>query len=207
MRIITLNANGIRAAARKGFFDWLPKQNADVICIQETKAQIDQLSDQVFHPQDYHCYYFDAEKKGYSGVALYSRVKPRKVIRGLDNEEFDREGRYIEACFANTSVVSVYLPSGSSSDERQQAKFRFLDMFMPYLKKLHRKKREYVICGKTGGEIRKTPAFCLKNAPGWMNYLAQAGLWMRFVKLTRRMTSTPGGPIEARPGRRMSVGE
>ena len=134
MRIITLNANGIRSAARKGFFDWLGAQDADVVCLQETKAQVDQLADSVFRPQGYHCYYFDAEKKGYSGVALYSRVKPQAVVTGFGSREFDAEGRYLEAQFKGLSVVSVYLPSGSSSEERQQAKFRFLEQFMPHLR-------------------------------------------------------------------------
>jgi exodeoxyribonuclease-3 len=147
MRIITLNANGIRSAARKGFFEWLPQQDADVVCIQETKAQVDQLADPMFRPHGYHCHYFDAQKKGYSGVAIYSRAKPLEVITGFGSREFDAEGRYIEAQFKGLSVVSVYLPSGSSSDERQQAKFRFLDQFMPYLKSLKRRKRDYVLCG------------------------------------------------------------
>ncbi len=93
MRIISLNANGIRAAARKGFFEWLPNTGADVVCIQETKAQEHQLGDDVFRPAGYHSYYFDAEKKGYSGVAIYSRRQPDDVVRGLGFEEFDREGR------------------------------------------------------------------------------------------------------------------
>ena len=147
MRIISLNANGIRAAARKGFFDWLPTTGADVVCIQETKAQEHQLGDELFRPEGYHSYYFDAEKKGYSGVAVYARRKPDAVIRGLGFDEFDREGRYIEARFGKLSVASLYLPSGSSSEERQAAKFRFLDRFMPYLKKLRRRRREYVLCG------------------------------------------------------------
>ncbi len=146
MRIITLNANGIRSAARKGFFDWMATQDADVVCIQETKAQRDQLDDPVFHPKGYHCHYFDAEKKGYSGVAVYSRVKPQDVIVGYGSREFDAEGRYLEVQLKGVSIVSVYLPSGSSSEERQQAKFRFLGEFMPYLRGLKRKKRDYVLC-------------------------------------------------------------
>jgi exodeoxyribonuclease-3 len=147
MRIITLNANGIRSAARKGFFDWLDRQDADVVCVQETKAQLDQLADPQFHPKGYHCYYFDAGKKGYSGVAVYSRVKPQDVIIGYGSREFDAEGRYLEVQLKGMSIVSVYLPSGSSSDERQQAKFRFLGEFMPYLRALKRKRRDYVLCG------------------------------------------------------------
>ena len=117
MRIVSVNVNGIRAAARKGFFDWMDRQDADVVCIQETKAQVAQLEDAVFWPRGWHAYYHDAEKKGYSGVALYSRRKPDKVIMGLGWPDMDAEGRYIEARFGALSVVSVYLPSGSSSEE------------------------------------------------------------------------------------------
>jgi exodeoxyribonuclease-3 len=147
MRIITLNANGIRSAARKGFFEWLEQQDADVVCVQETKAQRDQLTDPLFHPHGYHSYYFDAEKKGYSGVAVYSRVKPQDVVVGYGSREFDAEGRYIEVQLKGLSVVSLYLPSGSSSEERQQAKFRFLAEFMPHLRSLKRRRRDYVLCG------------------------------------------------------------
>ena len=147
MRILTFNANGIRAAARKGFFVWLQRQNADVVCIQETKAQVEQLTDACYRPRHYHCEYYDAQKKGYSGVAIYSRLQPKKWIRGFDNGEFDAEGRYLEIRFDTLSVVSLYAPSGSSSDERQQAKFRFLDIFMTHLEKLKRSHRRYIICG------------------------------------------------------------
>ena len=147
MRIVTLNANGIRSAARKGLFDWLPQQDADVVCLQETKAQNDQLADAHFRPTGYHSYYFDATKKGYSGVALYSRIKPLEVITGFGSREFDAEGRYIEARFKDLSIVSVYLPSGSSSEERQRAKFRFMAEFMPYLRSLRRKRRNFILCG------------------------------------------------------------
>ena len=148
MRIITVNVNGIRAAARKGFFDWLQKQKADVVCIQETKAQIHQLEeDPIYFPKGYHCYYVDAIKKGYSGVAVYSKHKPNKVIRKYGDDEFDTEGRYLELQFDKFAVVSLYAPSGSSSEERQQAKFRFMETFMQHLKNLKRRRKEYVICG------------------------------------------------------------
>lgn len=147
MRIISLNANGIRAAHRKGFFDWLATQDADVICIQETKAQQHQLTDPAFRPEGYHCWYVDAEKPGYSGVALYARKRPRKVITSLGMAEFDAEGRYVEAQFDDIAVASVYLPSGSSSDARQEAKWRFLDGFGAHLERLRRRRREYVLCG------------------------------------------------------------
>ena len=147
MRIITANLNGIRSAARKGFFSWMTRQRADVVCLQETKAQIDQLQDRVFWPRGWHAYFHDAEKKGYSGVAIYCRHKPDKVISGLGWPDVDREGRYIEVRFGALSVVSLYMHSGSSSEERQQKKFDMLERFMPHLRKLRRSRREYVICG------------------------------------------------------------
>jgi exodeoxyribonuclease III len=147
MRVVTLNANGIRSAARKGFFTWLSAQNADVVCIQETKSQEHQLGHESFRPKGYHCYYFDAVKKGYAGTALYSRALPDKVIKGFGVKEFDREGRYLEAQFGQLSVVSLYLPSGSSGPERQASKFRFLKVFMPYLRRLRRRRRSYIFCG------------------------------------------------------------
>ena len=146
-RVISLNANGIRAAARKGFFDWMQQQKADVVCIQETKAQVHQLTDEVFSPTGYHCYYEDAEKKGYSGTAIYTRHKPKKVIHGYGDSEFDNEGRYLEVQLGGSSVVSLYLPSGSSGDVRQEAKYRCMDSFTEHLKKLQRRRSEYVICG------------------------------------------------------------
>ncbi|MGB5344718.1 MAG: exodeoxyribonuclease III [Woeseia sp.] len=146
-RVVSLNANGIRAASRKGFFDWLLQQNADVVCIQETKAQVHQLEDDCFAPSGYHCFYEDAVKKGYSGVAIFSRQKPNKLIRGFGIAEFDDEGRYLEAQFDGLSVVSLYLPSGSSNEDRQASKFRFLDQFVPHLKKIRRRRSEYIMCG------------------------------------------------------------
>jgi exodeoxyribonuclease-3 len=147
VRIITLNVNGIRSAASKGFFDWLKRQRADVVCVQETKAQEPQLVGEHFRPKGYHSFYFDAERKGYSGTAIYSKREPDDVLRGFGVDEFDREGRYLEACFGRLSVVSVYLPSGSAGPERQASKFRCLDCFMPHLRKLARSRRDYVLCG------------------------------------------------------------
>ncbi len=147
MRVISFNANGIRSAARKGFFDWLPKQKADVICIQETKAQIDQLSDNIFHPKGYHCHYFDAIKKGYSGVAIYSKQEPKKIHTGLGFDLADTEGRYIQFDYDGLSVASLYLPSGTSGEERQNLKYDFLDTYAELLKAAKRKRREFIICG------------------------------------------------------------
>lgn len=154
MKIISANLNGIRSAHKKGFFQWLHTQQADVICLQETKAQEHQLDSDVYYPAGYHCHYFDAEKKGYSGVAIYARQKPHRVIRGLGEgfEDMDSEGRFIQADFAQEdgstlSVISLYLPSGSSREERQQIKFSFMDRFTDTLKAMRRKRQEFVICG------------------------------------------------------------
>lgn len=147
MRIITFNANGIRSAARKDFYKWLARQRADVVCIQETKAQRDQLQDPVFSPKGYHVFYHDAVKKGYSGVAVYSRHAPDRVVEGIGWPEFDREGRYLRVDFKGLSVISLYLPSGSSGPERQAFKFKVLGYLVPFLKKLQDEKREFVLGG------------------------------------------------------------
>lgn len=149
MRVITLNVCGVRAAAKKGLFRWLAQQRADVICLQETRAHAQQRAglDEELIAAGYHGYFHDAERKGYAGVALYSRVKPEKVTSGFGVPEFDAEGRYLEARFDGVAVVSVYLPSGSAGPERQASKFRFLDAFLPHLKGLKRRKLPYVLCG------------------------------------------------------------
>ncbi len=198
MRVITLNANGIRAAARKGFFDWLPRQEADVVCVQETKAQEHQLTDPVFRPEGFHSYYVDAEKKGYSGVAIYSRRKPTRVVTRMGLEEFDREGRYVEAQFPGLSVVSLYVPSGSSSEERQAAKFRFMDDFYPLLEKLRRRRRDYIICGDWNIAHKEID---LKNWRGNRKnsgFLPEERAWMddifgraRYVDAFRAVNSDP----------------
>ncbi len=107
MKVISANLNGIRAAAKKGFFQWMIKEQADVICIQETKAQEEQLSDPIFSPQGYHRYFCDAQKKGYSGTAIYCKQKPNKISMGLGWEVADTEGRYIQADFDNVSIASL----------------------------------------------------------------------------------------------------
>ena len=147
MKIISANLNGIRAAAKKGFFDWMKRQKADVICIQETKAQEDQLTDKIFHPKGYHVYFHDAVKKGYSGTAIYTRHEPDKVTLGLGWDHCDTEGRFIQTDFGDLSVASLYLPSGSSSEERHANKLNFMSRFSEVLKDMRKQKREFIICG------------------------------------------------------------
>ncbi|HSN52039.1 MAG TPA: exodeoxyribonuclease III [Woeseiaceae bacterium] len=183
-----MNANGIRAAARKGFFDWLARQDADVVCIQETKAQAHQLTDACFSPAGYHCYYEDAVRKGYSGVAIYTRHEPKQVLRGYGDEEFDAEGRYLEVQLGGISVVSLYLPSGSSGDARQEAKYRCMDSFTGHLKKLRRRRSEYVICGDwnivhreqdiTNWKSNQKTSGCLPEERAWLDKVFGEYRWV-----------------------------
>jgi exodeoxyribonuclease-3 len=147
LRIITANLNGIRSAAKKGFFEWIHTQSPDILCIQELKAQEADLDSSLLSPNGYHGFFQYAQKKGYSGVGLYSKQKPDAVKIGFDNGEFDAEGRYVEARFGNLIVISAYFPSGSSAPERQEAKFRFLDLFMPHLEVLKKESLEIILCG------------------------------------------------------------
>jgi len=182
MRIITFNANGIRSATNKGFSDWFAKQRADVLCLQETKAQETQLTDPTFRPDGHHCVYRDAiTKKGYSGVAIWSRREPDEVRTSLGWAPFDDEGRYIEARFGNLSVVSLYLPSGSSGDVRQQFKFQVLDWIKPVFDEWLKSGRDYVLCGdwnivRARNDIKnwtsnQKNSGCLPAERAWLNGL------------------------------------
>ena len=205
MKVITANVNGIRAAAKKGFFDWLAQENADVVCIQETKAQEHQLEHEQFRPDGYHCYYVDAEKKGYSGVAIYARQAPQKVITRLGEgfEDMDAEGRFIQADFVTDmgklSVISLYLPSGSSKEERQQIKFSFMERFGERLKAMRRQRREFIICGDwnivhkeidiKNWKSNQKNSGCLPEERAWLDELFGP---MGFVDAFRVVNQEPG---------------
>ncbi len=147
MRVITLNLNGIRSAANKGFFDWMRRQQADVVCVQEIRAQEDQCTRQMLGPKGYFAYFHCSEKKGYAGVAIYTKKQPDNVRLGIGIPDFDIEGRYLQVDFGNLSLVSLYLPSGSSGPVRQAVKFHFMDEFYPFLSKRRGNGREYILCG------------------------------------------------------------
>jgi exodeoxyribonuclease-3 len=147
MRVMTLNVNGIRSAARKGLFPWLASRRVDVICLQEIRADAELLMGGDFEIPGFVSHFYPAVRKGYAGVALYSRSKPARVVRGFGVSEFDSEGRYLEAQFHDCAIVSLYLPSGSSGPDRQASKFRFLEAFMPHLATLKRRRKPTILCG------------------------------------------------------------
>ncbi len=195
MRIITFNANSLRSAARLGFFDWLRHRRADVLCIQETKAHEHQLQDPIFRPRYFAtCVYHDAEKKGYSGVAIYARKTPDHVQAGIGWQPMDREGRWLQADFGNLSVISLYLPSGSSGDERQRFKFRTMDFLKPKLERMVADGRDYIICGdfnivRSAKDIRnwrsnQKHSGCLPEERAWMNSLIECG-WVDTYRTLR----------------------
>ena len=147
MRVISLNVNGLRSAAKKGLFPWLAAQKADVVCLQEIKAHEADLDGHACELAGFERHLYPATRKGYAGVALYSRAKPDAVTRGFGVREFDAEGRYLEARFGRLSVVSVYLPSGSAGPHRQASKFRFLRRFFPHLQTLRNRGGDVILCG------------------------------------------------------------
>ena len=147
MKIISLNLNGIRSAKNKGVYAWIKKQDADLVCLQEIKAQAADMHDDMLALEGYYSYFHYADKKGYSGVGIYSKQKADAVIEGLGIADIDSEGRYLEVRLGNLSVVSLYLPSGSSGEERQAFKFSMMARFMPQLKALKASGREVIICG------------------------------------------------------------
>jgi exodeoxyribonuclease-3 len=147
VRIVTLNANGIRSAASKGALDWMKRQKADLVCIQEIKAQESDLPREILAPRRLHAFFHPAEKRGYSGVAIYARKEPDRAVLGLGIGDIDAQGRYLQLDYGNLSVVSIYLPSGSSGEEAQARKFSFMRRFMPKLREMRDSGREFVLCG------------------------------------------------------------
>jgi exodeoxyribonuclease-3 len=147
LRVISANLNGIRSATNKGFFPWLAQQNPDFVCMQELKAQAADMTLEMLNPPGLYGYFHYAEKKGYSGVGVYARTQPLQVIEGLGVPEIDCEGRYLELVYDKLSVISVYLPSGSSGEHRQTAKFAFMEHFYKHLAELVKCGRQVVLCG------------------------------------------------------------
>lgn len=147
MRIISYNVNGIRAAMNKGFVDWLKSDPADIICLQETKAHRDNVNHQAIVDLGFHDYWYSAEKKGYSGVAIFSKIKPDKVEMGNGFMQSDAEGRVIRADYGDITLINAYFPSGTSGDERQEYKYQWLDEFFGYTEQLKKSRPKLIVCG------------------------------------------------------------
>ncbi len=147
MRIISVNLNGIRSANSKGFFEWLQTQQADVICLQEIRIMHEQLTEIMLNPGNLKSTFEFAEKRGYSGVGIYFRKNPDRIKKGIGWSDMDSEGRFIQADFGKLSVVSLYLPSGTSGEERQNFKYKTMDYFEKWLLKTRKSGREFIICG------------------------------------------------------------
>jgi len=197
-RIVTCNVNGLRSAAGKGLLPWLEQVRADIVCLQEVKAHEADLPAELRAPAQWHAHFHCAETKGYSGTALYCRKAPKRVQIGFGNAEFDREGRYLEASFGELTVISAYFPSGSSSPERQEAKFRFLDAFWPHLQALRDSGRAVVLCGdvniahrpidlKNWRSNQKNSGF-LPEERAWLDRLFDEQGW---VDVFRRLDERP----------------
>ncbi len=199
MKIVTFNANGIRSAARKGFYEWMHTVDADFVCIQELKAQNEQLTSDMLSPEGYTGYFHYAQKKGYSGTAIYTKHTPKKVEYGFGWDDFDSEGRCVKTQFEGLTVISIYLPSGTSSNERQQFKEVILERLKPVLTKIRQETGEFIICGdiniahrpvdiRNWKGNRKNSGF-LPQERDWMDWLfGEAG----FVDAFRVVDTRPG---------------
>ena len=198
MRLISANLNGIRSANSKGFFEWLKAQEADVVCLQETRIQPEQLSEIMLEPDGLKSAFEFAEKRGYSGVGLYFKKNPDRIQRGIGWSEMDTEGRFIQADFGNLSIVSLYLPSGSSGDVRQNFKFKVLEFFEKWLLEAKNSGREVIICGDWNIAHKEIDLKNWKNNQKNSGFLPEEREWMTklfseigYVDVFRKLNQNP----------------
>jgi exodeoxyribonuclease-3 len=198
MRIITLNVNGLRSAAAKGFAPWMRRQKADVVCLQEIKAQEADLPRALLAPRGLHAFFHPAEKRGYSGVAIYAKREPDRVRLGLGVPEIDAQGRFLQLDFGDLSVVSIYLPSGSSGDAAQARKFAFMKRFLPRLEQMRACGREFVICGDWNIAHREIDLTNWRANQKYSGFLPEERDWLTrvfethgFVDVFRRLDPRP----------------
>jgi exodeoxyribonuclease III len=181
MRIITCNVNGLRAAAGKGFLEWMRRRKPDIVCLQEIKAQEADLPRPILAPRGFHAFFHPAEKRGYSGVAIYSKAEPENVTLGLGIPEIDRQGRFLQADFGNLGVVSLYMPSGTMGDEAQARKYKFMDAFLPRLEQMRACGREFVICGDWNIAHREIDVKNWKTNQATTGFLPREREWLTRV--------------------------
>lgn len=196
LKIITLNVNGIRAAERKGLFEWLANENADVICMQEVRASQEILDHQKFKLTGYEHYYLSAMRPGYSGVGILAKKKPDKVVTNLGFELSDQEARYVHIEYGDLVIASVYLPSGSSKDERQLLKYEYMDKYFDIMQNQLKQKKSLIICGDwnivhTKDDIKNFSANqknsgCLPEERAWLDKLFTSGFTDAFRLIEKR---------------------
>jgi exodeoxyribonuclease-3 len=170
--------NGIRAAVREGLFPWLLAQRPDVVCLQETKAQEHQLPPDALTVPGYVGFFVDAQKKGYSGVALYARREPDRIVRGLGWPDIDAEGRFLQADFGGLSIVSLYVPSGTSGPQRQAIKYDFLERFLPELERMRADDRAYILCGDFNIAHKDIDVFSPRSCANVTGFLPAERAWV-----------------------------
>ena len=178
MRIISYNVNGLRAAINKGFLDWLKTDPADVVCLQETKAQKEDINHKLFNELGYEDYWFSAQKKGYSGVAVFTKIKPDNVEYGTGHKLSDDEGRVLQLDFKNIRLINAYFPSGTMGDIRQTFKYQWLDEFFNYLEGLKKKYPKLILCGDYNIAHKEIDIHNPKGNQKTSGFLPEERAWM-----------------------------
>lgn len=196
MRVISLNANGVRAAARRGFFEWAESENADIVCLQETRAQERERSPDATVLPGSHAYYVDAQRRGYSGVALFSRREPRSIRRSLGWDDMDSEGRFVQADFGEFTVSSLYVPSGITGPERQSFKMAFLERLLAVLARMRHGSGRHIVCGDLNIAHKSIDTYSparnavvsgfLPEERDWMNALIEQVGWIDAFRAVNR---------------------
>jgi exodeoxyribonuclease-3 len=178
LRLLSWNVNGIRAIQKKGFLDWFKKENSDILCLQETKAHPDQLDDVLKNVDGYTSYFSSAEKKGYSGVVTYSKLKPVNVQQGVGIKKFDSEGRFIITEFDEFILFNIYFPNGKASEERLQYKMDFYETFLKHCKKLLKENKKIIVCGDVNTAHKEIDIARPKENSEISGFLPQERKWI-----------------------------
>ena len=205
MKLLSWNVNGIRAIEKKGFFEWLQKESPDILCLQETKACPEQLTEKFIKPAGYHSYWSSAEKKGYSGVCIYSKIQPKSVVEGLGIKEFDSEGRTLIADYGNFILFNIYYPNGGAGNMRVPFKMRFYDAFLAKVEKLRKDGKKIIVTGDVNTahteidlarpkENAENTGF-LPQEREWVSNSLSADMWTLSVISPRTAGIIPGGII------------